>query len=74
MVRLYLMQHGEAMWEEHDPTRPLTEKRWADAPAREPGHRAVCVATTGALPGPDRSAILAMPSGGNPVMLLQPVY
>ena len=26
MVRLYLMQHGQAMWEEHDPARPLTEK------------------------------------------------
>ncbi len=25
------MQHGEAMWEEHDPARPLTEKGWADA-------------------------------------------
>lgn len=24
------MQHGEAMREEHDPTRPLTEKGWAD--------------------------------------------
>ncbi len=29
-MRLYLMQHGEAMWEEHDPARPLTEKGWAD--------------------------------------------
>lgn len=25
-MKLYLMQHGEAMREEHDPTRPLTEK------------------------------------------------
>jgi phosphohistidine phosphatase len=25
-MKLYLMQHGEAMWEEHDPARPLTEK------------------------------------------------
>jgi len=29
-VKLYLMQHGEAVWEEHDPTRPLTEKGRAD--------------------------------------------
>jgi phosphohistidine phosphatase len=30
-LKLYLMQHGEAVWEEHDPTRPLTEKGRADA-------------------------------------------
>ncbi|HXX39464.1 MAG TPA: phosphohistidine phosphatase SixA [bacterium] len=29
-MRLYLMQHGEAMREEQDPARPLTEKGWAD--------------------------------------------
>ena len=30
-MKLYLMQHGEAVWEEHDPARPLTEKGRADA-------------------------------------------
>ena len=29
-MKLYLMQHGEAVWEEHDSTRPLTEKGRAD--------------------------------------------
>lgn len=29
-MRLYLMQHGEAMREEHDPARPLTEKGRAE--------------------------------------------
>jgi len=31
------MQHGEAMWEEHHPARPLTEKGRAERPARETG-------------------------------------
>ncbi len=29
-MRLYLVQHAEAKREEEDPTRPLTEKGWAD--------------------------------------------
>jgi phosphohistidine phosphatase len=29
-VKLYLMQHGEAVWEEHDPARPLTDKGQTD--------------------------------------------